>query len=203
MKHLLLFLLPLVPGAHPRAYLGGQGFNPGTSYAADQPTSYFGGSGSYAPGGLFGGQGFHPAAEGREEAQGTACYNPVAFSAVRVEEYSRFTPGRVRFERTLSNIGGGWDGSRGEFIAPYSGTYSISWTALSPASSHLRLGLLLNGQEQAASWAESDGYQTAAGTLNLNLRLGDRLSLELAEGGIYEPVTSSRGYSIFSAHRIG
>jgi hypothetical protein len=48
-----------------------------------------------------------------------------------------------------------------------------------------------------------DGYQTAAGSLNLNLRLGDRLTLELAEGGIYEPLTSSRGYSIFSAHRIG
>jgi hypothetical protein len=48
-----------------------------------------------------------------------------------------------------------------------------------------------------------DGYQTAAGSLNLNLRLGDRLTLELAEGGIYEPLTSNRGYSIFSAHRIG
>jgi hypothetical protein len=49
----------------------------------------------------------------------------------------------------------------------------------------------------------SEGYQTAAGTLNLNLRQGDRLTLELTGGEIYEPLTSSRGYSIFSAHRIG
>ena len=47
-----------------------------------------------------------------------------------------------------------------------------------------------------------DGYQAAAGTLNLNLRQGDRLSLELAEGEIYEPLATNRGYSAFSAHRI-
>ncbi len=59
---------------------GGQGFNPGGLGSSQPPFGDVGGQG----GGQFGGQGFYPG-EGREVTEGSACYNPVAFSAVREE----------------------------------------------------------------------------------------------------------------------
>ena len=107
------------------------------------------------------------------------------------------------FERTLTNLGGGWSGATGQFAAPYSGTYHFSWAALSPAHKQLKLALIRNGQEQAASWADQTGYQTASGSAILTLRRGDMVYLYVEEGEVYEPSTSNRGYATFTGYRVG
>ena len=134
-------------------------------------------------------------------------YNPgkslVAFSANRGVEGSR---GKLGFGKTLTSLGGGWNGRTGEFRAPARGTYVFSWSAVSglqpPAVNNLLLALMLNELEQASSWA--DRHQTASGTAILTLRRGDVVYLRILEGHVYEPRSNSdRGYTAFSGHRIG
>ena len=125
------------------------------------------------------------------------------FTASRATAYSRGRPGQLVFERTLTNLGGGWSGATGQFAAPYSGTYHFSWAALSPAHKQLKLALIRNGQEQAASWADQTGYQTASGSAILTLRRGDMVYLYVEEGEVYEPSTSNRGYATFTGYRVG
>ena len=83
----------------------------------------------------------------------------------------------------------------------------------------LRLSLVRGGVELASSWADrwpgpaSDsscdpcsprkGYQTASGSTVVTLRSGDRVSLVVEEGQLYEPTYSGRGYTTFSGYRIG
>ena len=141
-----------------------------------------------------GGQGHNPG-QGREQA-------PVAFTAQRATPYSRTGPGQLRFERSVTNLGGGWAGSSSQFSAPASGTYHFTWAALSPARQHLKLVLMRNGVEQAASWAGREGYQTASGAATLTLRRGDQVYLYVEEGEVYEP-SSSTGYAMLSGFRIG
>ena len=103
----------------------------------------------------------------------------------------------------MTNLGGGWNGATGQFSAPHSGTYHFSWAALSPARQHLKLALIRNGQEQAVSWADEAGYQTASGAALLTLRRGDKVYLYVEEGEVFEPSNTKRGYATFSGHRIG
>ena len=107
------------------------------------------------------------------------------------------------FDQSLTNLGSGWQARRGEFIAPASGTYSFSWSALSPDQSQLRLGLSHNGQEMVSSWADREGYQGSSGSTVLTLRRGDTVSLMVTDGEIFEPSSSNRGYTTFSGFRIG
>ena len=53
------------------------------------------------------------------------CFPPVAFTAVRAV---RGRTDRLRFQRSLTNTGGRWDGET--FRAGQAGTYSFSWAAL-------------------------------------------------------------------------
>ena len=106
-------------------------------------------------------------------------------------------------ERSVTNLGGGWNGPTGQFVAPYSGTYFFSWSALSTASNHLKLALVRNGREQVASWADRGGYQAASGSAVLTLRRGDTVYLYVEEGEVYESSTSNTGYATFSGFRIG
>merc|ERR1711872_567399 len=163
-----------------------RGYNPGLS----------GGQG-YNPG-VGGGQGYNPGLAGQDKEQA-----PVAFTANRATAYSRTGPGQLMFERSVTNLGGGWNGATGQFIAPYSGTYHFSWSALSTARHHLKLALVRGGREQVASWADSDGYQAASGAAVITLRRGDSVYLYVEEGEVYESSISNTGYTTFSGFRIG
>ena len=157
--------------------LAGQGYNPGHA----------------------GGQGYNPgqgAGYDREQA-------PVAFTAHRATAYSRTGPGQLVFERSVTNLGGGWNGPTGQFVTPYSGTYYFSWSALSTARNHLKLALVRDGREQVASWADQGGYQAASGSAVLTLRRGETVYLYVEEGEVYESSTTNTGYSTFSGFRIG
>jgi len=125
----------------------------------------------------------------------------VAFHAQRASPYTR-KGSPITFERSLTNLGGGWGRSGSTFTCPLSGTYHFSWTALSSSNRELRLALVRSGEEVAASWADRDGYQTASGSAILNLRAGDTVWLELEEGEVYEPSHSRRGYASFNGYRI-
>ena len=162
---------PIVPNV-----LSGQGYNPGSSEQ-------------------YQGQGYNPGSSG---------YNPgnslVAFSASQAD-FCCLRRGKLVFQKTLTNLGGGWSGRSGEFRVPASGTYVFSWSALSTDNSHLQLALMRNGLEMASSWADRQGYQTASGTAILTLRRGDVVFLSILEGEVHESRT--RGYTTFSGHRIG
>jgi len=139
-----------------------------------------------------GGQGYNNGGQG---------YQQVAFHAQRASSYSR-KGSPITFERSLTNLGGGWGRSGSTFTCPASGTYYFSWSALSSSNKELRLALVRSGEEVAASWADRDGYQTASGSAILNLRAGDKVWLELEEGEVYEPSHSRRGYATFNGYRL-
>ena len=151
-------LVPKVPGSSAqyfdgRSYSSGQGYNSGSGSGQGYNPGISGGQG-FNPG-VTGGQGYNPGYQGGDNGVGSGS-GVVAFSARRADYCCRQSSG-VRFERSLTNLGGGWDGR--QFTAPASGTYSFSWSGLSPDNQHLRLSLIMNGLEMAASWADSAGYQ--------------------------------------------
>merc|ERR1712227_679253 len=188
-------LIPKVPEASAKYYSntysgGGSGYNPGSRYNSGS----IGGSG-YNPG-VNGGSGYNPGYSNNN-------YEVVAFSARRADSCCRGMNSRIRFDRSLTNLGGGWDGRTGEFTAPASGTYTFSWSALSPDRQQLRLGLMMNGQEMSSSWADSAGYQSSSGSTVLTLRRGDTVALVVTDGEVFEPSNSRRGYTMFSGYRIG
>ena len=103
---------------------GGQGYNPGGQ--------------GYNPGS--GGQGYNPG-----DPSSSSCFSPVAFSALRASPSSRGAP--LVFQRSLTNLGGGWGRDGAHFTSPASGTYHFSWSALSGKDRELRLALKRDGQE--------------------------------------------------------
>ena len=127
-------LIAAVPGTEAHFYResrydtsGGSGFNPGYGDGGSgfNPGYNEGGSG-YNPGYSNGGSGYNPGSHDDTD------YGTVAFSARRADNCCRRSGARVVFDQSLTNLGSGWQARRGEFIAPASGTYSFSWSALSP-----------------------------------------------------------------------
>lgn len=149
-----------------------------------------------------GGQGYNPGTSQQYQQYNGGFSSPVAFTASRASLCCT-RRGKVVLERTITNLGGGWNGRTGEFRAPSSGTYSFSWSALSTERHHLQLGLMRNGLEQVSSWADRTGYQTASGSAVLTLRRGDTVWLEVLDGEVHEPRNSERGYTTFSGYRLG
>jgi len=87
--------------------------------------------------------------QGYQSGQGGQGYNnggQVAFHAQRASPYSR-KGSPITFERSLTNLGGGWGRSGSIFTCPASGTYHFSWSALSSSSRELRLALVRSGEE--------------------------------------------------------
>ena len=182
-------LVPAVKDANARYYSGGgSGYN-GGGYG------YSSGGSGYNSGGS-GGSGYNPG------YSGSSTPGVVAFSATRADPCCRRTFSRLRFERSLTNLGGGWDGRAGVFTAPEVGTYTFTWTALSLDRTELRLGLMMNGLEMASSWADSQGYQSSSGSIVLSLRRGDEVSLEVSEGEVFESRSSNRGYTTLTGYKI-
>merc|ERR1712227_47707 len=189
-------LVPKVPEASAKYYSnngysgGGSGYNPGVNGGSGYNPGVNGGSG-YNPGSNNGGSGYNLGYNNNN-------YDVVAFSAKRADSCCRGMNSRIRFDRSLTNLGGRWDGRTGEFTAPASGTYSFSWSALSPDRQQLRLSL-----EMTSSWADSAGYQSSSGSTVLTLRRGDTVALVVTDGEVFEPSNSRRGYTMFSGYRIG
>jgi len=129
----------------------------------------------------------------------------VAFSAIRANTYgnSGNSRQRIRFERTITDVGYGWNPSDSYFECYYPGTYVFSWSVVSPSNEETRVSLYENGRETGHHvWGDRNGYQSASNTAVLTLRKGSRVELRLTEGRLYEPSTSSRGYNSFSGFKL-
>ncbi|TRY79514.1 hypothetical protein TCAL_09334 [Tigriopus californicus] len=126
----------------------------------------------------------------------------VAFTAIRASRYSQGTNSNVKFDRTITDLGYGWDSNSGEFKAYYSGAYVFSWSGVSPSSNNFRLTLMKNGLEVGQIWGDRIGYQSGANTVVLELNAGDRVYLRVSEGQLYEPDSSNRGYTTFSGYKL-
>ena len=164
-----------------------------------------------------GGQ-YYPGNGGNSNGQGqyypgnNGGYNPspqqgqaIAFSAIRANTYSNSGSSRqqIRFERTITDVGYGWNSRDSYFECYYPGTYVFTWSVVSPSNEETRVSLYENGRETGHHvWGDRNGYQSASNTAVLNLRKGSRVELRLTEGRLYEPSTTSRGYNSFSGFKL-
>merc|ERR1712038_106519 len=189
------------------------GSNSNTYDPRDNPNKYSpNGSGNS---GEKGGQ-FYPGNGGNSNGQyfpgNNGGYNPtpqqgaaVAFSAIRANTYSNSGSSRqqIRFERTVTDVGYGWNSRDSYFECYYPGIYVFSWSVVSPSNEETRVSLYENGRETGHHvWGDRNGYQSASNTAVLNLRKGSRVELRLTEGRLYEPSTTSRGYNSFSGFKL-
>lgn len=128
----------------------------------------------------------------------------VAFSAIRANTNTNSGFSKpIQFERTITDVGYGWNSRESYFECYHPGTYVFSWSAVSPTELETRLSLFKNGQETGHhSWADRNGYQSASQMAVLNLIRGDRVDLRLTEGRLYEPSSSRRGYNTFSGFKL-
>ena len=159
---------------------------------------YYPGNGGNSNGQYFPGNngGYNPTPQ-----QGAA----VAFSAIRANTYSNSGSSRqqIRFERTVTDVGYGWNTRESYFECYYPGTYVFTWSVVSPSNEETRVSLYENGRETGHHvWGDRNGYQSASNTAVLNLRKGSRVELRLTEGRLYEPSTSTRGYNSFSGFKL-
>merc|ERR1712038_1073255 len=186
------------------------GSNSNTYDPRDNPNNYYpNGSGEK------GGQ-YYPGKGGNSNGQyfpgNNGGYNPtpqqgaaVAFSAIRANTYSNSGSSRqqIRFERTVTDIGYGWNSRESYFECYYPGTYVFSWSVVSPSNEETRVSLYEDGRETGHHVrGDRNGYQSASNTAVLNLRKGSRVELRLTEGRLYEPSTSARGYNSFSGFKL-
>ncbi len=198
------------------------GSNSGSSGSGSFPgSSSTGGEGGFNPGSgssSTGDAGFFPGSTTRDGRRQGPAYNnnnrppyapgpntdiaPVAFTATRAVSHTLSAPSQVRFEDVVTNVGYGFDAYGGRFEAPSDGLYVFSWSGVAPSQSQFRLSLSLNGRQMAHSWGDTSGYQSAGNSVVLALRRGDRVSLVVSEGRIYEPTSTQTGYTTFTGYRI-
>jgi hypothetical protein len=128
----------------------------------------------------------------------------VGFSAIRANTNTNSGFSKpIQFERTITDVGYGWNSRESYFECYHPGTYVFSWSAVSPTELETRISLFKNGQETGHhSWADRNGYQSASQMAVLNLIRGDRVELRLTEGRLYEPSSSRRGYNTFSGFKL-
>jgi len=171
------------------------GYNPSSTGSLGNSGTYYPGSGSNSQGQYYPGNDRPPVPE-----PGTT----VAFSAIRANTYSNSGNSQhIRFERTITDVGYGWNPKESYFECHYPGTYVFSWSAVSPSNSETRVSLYENGRETGHHvWADRSGYQSASETAILTLSRGARVELRLTEGRLYEPSNSGRGYNTFSGFKL-
>merc|ERR1719500_955747 len=138
-----------------------------------------------------------------EKRQGNADFGyNIAFSANRADSCCLGSNSRVRFEKTITSTGGGWNGPAGVFTAPESGTYYFSWNTVSPTNEELQVFLMLNGEEKANCYAEEKGRASCSGSIVLTLRREDVVNLRIERGQMFEDqdeisLNSFTGHLIF------
>jgi len=120
----------------------------------------------------------------------------VFFSANRADSCCLTAPSRVRFEKTITSMGGGWDGRAGVFTVPVAGTYYFSWNALSPTNEELQLFLLVDSEDKANCYAEYWGQHSCSGSIMLTLRRGNKVTLGILVGSLYETQRQNSSHSL-------
>lgn len=184
------------------------GYNPNSGKPIGSSGTNYQGSGSNSQGAYYPG---NDRPNSNNDGNNNNGYDPrpepgttVAFSAIRANTNSNSGNSQhIRFERTITDVGYGWNPSDSYFECYFPGTYVFSWSAVSPSNSETRLSLYENGRETGHHvWADRNGYQSASETAVLNLSRGAKVELRLTEGQLYEPSNSGRGYNTFSGFKL-
>ena len=126
----------------------------------------------------------------------------VAFTAERATQNSLYSPSVLTFERTVTNLGPGFEEREGVFVCRYPGLYVFGWSAVAPKHSQFRVSLVKNGREIGHSWGDTEGYHSGGNMVTLYLNTNDRVMLRLTEGKLYEPDNSNRGYTTFTGFKL-
>merc|ERR1719154_690115 len=128
-------------------------------------------------------------------------HNNIAFSANRADSCCLGSNSRVRFEKTITSTGGGWNGRAGVFTAPDAGTYYFSWNTVSPTNEELQLFLMVNGEDKATCYAEEEGRASCSGSIVLTLRREDVVTLRIERGQMLED-QAQISFNTFTGHLI-
>ncbi|CAC5395119.1 C1QL [Mytilus coruscus] len=136
--------------------------------------------------------------------QQTACYNQghtiVTFLArlITPTHGTIAAKATVKFEKTIENIGNGYDNKTGIFTAPSKGLYHFTASARQSQSGYLHLGLFRNDEEMAASVGVNYNSLTIGTTFTL--QSGDRVHVE----NIWDRSSGivGAGQSYFSGHLV-
>jgi C1q-related factor len=114
--------------------------------------------------------------------------SPVYFHVQRNSPYYA-TGTTIPFEIERLNVGGGMNINSGIFTAPKSGIYFFSFSAVKegPATAGMFVDLYLNSINIARAFGfAAFGHFTASLSSTLSLKSGDRISLLLAVGQLYD-----------------
>ncbi|KAL7636469.1 UNVERIFIED_CONTAM: hypothetical protein RMT77_013244 [Armadillidium vulgare] len=126
-----------------------------------------------------------------------------AFTARRAADIELLPGRKVRFLDTVAEVGRGWKRLISEFVCELPGVFFFTFSACGERYRHFRITLMHNEIGVVSAYGDVNGYQMASNSAVLRLLPGDRVYLQLDEGGIYEVTTiSGRAYNTFSGFRI-
>jgi hypothetical protein len=113
------------------------------------------------------------------------------FAAIRSEEVIAVGVD-IGFTDSISNVGQGFDVSRGVFTAPVTGTFEFSFSALSGKSEKAFVRVIKNGTVML-TFGENNVYTGSYNNFGyvwqLILQKGDEITLHLNTGSIYASTT--------------
>ena len=93
----------------------------------------------------------------------------------------------IPFEVETLNVGGAMNLKSGIFTAPRPGAYFFSFTGMGNA--HVRFSLYVNDSSIGSGYAPS-GYQTFSFQSTIQLNIGDKVSVRIGYGMLYEEIAN-------------
>ena len=113
------------------------------------------------------------------------------------------------YREVITHLGGGYNPGNGVFTAPVSGTYVFFTTVVSWDNHSINTDIVLNGNSQVRTFAESRGfstpnqkvYQTGTNLVVLQLQVGDRVWVRRSAGRGFivhpTPIHTFSGYLLY------
>jgi hypothetical protein len=109
------------------------------------------------------------------------------FAAISISSFTEAND--ITFSESISNVGQGFDVSRGVFTAPVTGTFEFSFSSMTGAIaiSYARVFVRKNGaiMLRFEDKNDSDNYNNFGHVWQLILQKGDEINLQLAAGTIF------------------
>ncbi|OPL21138.1 hypothetical protein AM593_10019, partial [Mytilus galloprovincialis] len=106
----------------------------------------------------------------------------------------------VIYQTVVTNLGNGYDSSKGIFTAPSNGVYSFSWTVLCHHGKSFYTYLILNGSTIAKNYASARGVADhVSGSQNviLDIKKDDKVFIRIQDGTTGQYMYGD-GWSTFS-----